>query len=328
MKPFQSRNPIPIALIGSVLLILLVAAAYNTDKLPLIGGGKTYTAEFSNAAGIRAGNPVKVAGVVVGRVKEVELDGTAVDVTFKIDEAWIGDESTASVQLNTLLGQRYLAIDPQGEGELGDGDTIPLARTQTPYDIIPAINKLSQTVGEIDTDALAASLDTLADTFADTPEDVQSAFRGLTRLSATVTRRNRGLGQLLERTDVVAGTLADRDTQIDRLIRDVNPLLEELTRRREAIHALFVGTQDLSTQLSGLVKDNEKTLRPALTRLANVADVLAENEKNIDASIKAIDPYVHLFTNAVGVGRWFDAYVCGLLPPPIAGMNTEGCESS
>lgn len=328
MKPFQSRNPIPIALIGSVLLVLLVAAAYNTDKLPLIGGGTTYTAEFSNAAGIRAGNPVKVAGVVVGRVKEVELDGTAVDVTFRIDDAWIGDESTASVQLNTLLGQRYLAIDPQGEEELADGDTIPLARTETPYDIIPAVNKLSQTVGEIDTEKLAASLDALSDTFADTPDDVQAAFRGLTRLSATVTQRNRGLGQLLERTDTVAGTLAERDTQIERLIRDVNPLLEELTVRREAIHALLVGTQDLSAQLSGLVADNERTLKPALTRLANVADVLAENQENIDASIKALDPYVHLFTNAVGIGRWFDAYVCGIAPPPIAGMNTEGCESS
>ncbi|GAA4817932.1 MCE family protein [Nocardioides caeni] len=328
MRSFQSRNPIPIALIGGVLLLLVVVAAYNTDKLPLIGDGPTYTAEFENAAGIRSGNPVKVAGVVVGRVKEVGLDGTAVDVTFTVDEAWIGDESSASVQLNTLLGQRYLAIDPQGEDALAEGGTIPLARTDTPYDIIPAINKLSQTVGEIDTDALAESLDALSDTFADTPDDVQAAFRGLSRLSATVTKRNRGLGQLLERTDVVAGTLAERDTQIEQLVRDVNPLLAELTLRREAIHSLLVGTQDLSTQLSGLVEDNQATLRPALTRLANVADVLAENEMNIDASIKALDPYVHLFTNAVGVGRWFDAYVCGLLPLPLAGVNAEGCESS
>lgn len=328
MKAFQSRNPIPIALIGSLVLAIVVLAAYNTDKLPLVGGGATYTAELSNAAGIRPGNPVKVAGVVVGRVKEVELAGTAVEVTFRIDDAWIGDASTASVQLNTLLGQRYLAVDPLGEETMAEGGVIPLARTDTPYDIIPAINKLSQTVGEIDTDALAESFDALSDTFADTPDDVQAAFRGLSRLSETVTKRNQGLSQLLERADVVAGTVAERDEQITRLVQDVNPLLQELTVRREAIHQLLVGTRDLGVQLSGLVDDNEKTLKPALTRLANVAEVLAANEQNIDASIKAIQPYVHLFTNAVGVGRWFDAYVCGLLPPPLAGINTEGCESS
>ncbi|KAA1420974.1 MCE family protein [Nocardioides humilatus] len=328
MKSFQSRNPIPVALIGSVVLAVLVLAAYNTDKLPLIGGGATYRAEFSNAAGIRAGNPVKVAGVVVGRVKEVELHGQVVEVAFKIDDAWIGDESSASVQLNTLLGQRYLAIEPSGDDELGDGGVIPLERTETPYDIIPAINKLSQTVGEIDVDRLATSLDALSDTFSDTPDDVKAAFDGLTRLSTTITRRNDGLAQLLQRADVVAGTVADRDEQVAQLIQDMNPLLDELTRRRQAIHALLEGTRDLGVQLSGLIDDNQAALRPALTHLAEVADVLAANEDELDAGIKALGPYVHLFTNTVGVGRWFDAYVCGLLPLPLAGANTEGCEAS
>lgn len=328
MRSFSSRSPIPVALIGGVLLLLLVVAAYNTDKLPLIGGGKTYTAEFSNAAGIRSGNPVKVAGVVVGRVKEVDLQGQLVEVEFRIDDAWIGEDSSASVQLNTLLGQRYLAIEPAGDDAMEEGGTIPLERTDTPYDIVPAINKLSQTVGEIDVEKLASSLDALSETFTDTPDNVRQAFDGLTRLSTTIVNRNRGLAELLERSDVVAGTLAGRDDQIARLIQDVNPLLAELTVRRDAIHALLVGTRDLGVQLSGLVEDNQAILRPALRHLAEVADVLAENRQNLDAGIKALGPYVHLFTNTVGVGRWFDAYVCGMIPLPLTGAATQGCEAS
>jgi len=330
VKAFQQRSPIPIAIIGIVAILAVLVAAYNTDKLPVIGDGEEYHAEFSNAAGIRGGNPVKVAGVVVGRVKSVELAGEHVEISFTVDDAWIGDESTASIQLNTLLGQRYVAIDPLGDSEMSADGTIPLERTETPYEIIPALNQLSETVGEIDTDQLADSLDALAETFADTPDNVKGALDGLSRLSTTISKRNDGLTQLLDRANTVTGTIADRDAQVEQLIQDVNPLLGELERRREAIHTLLVGTQTLGVQLRGLVADNQATLKPALDRLASVADVLARNRDNLDAGIKAIGPYVHLFTNAVGNGRWFDALVCGLIPLslPLPGSNTEGCEAS
>ena len=73
MTPFQNRNPIPIAIIGIVTLLLGLVAAYRIDRLPVIGDGPLYRAEFAQAAGVRSGNPVKVAGVVVGRVRELDV---------------------------------------------------------------------------------------------------------------------------------------------------------------------------------------------------------------------------------------------------------------
>ncbi|WP_370287744.1 MCE family protein [Nocardioides sp.] len=328
MKSFESRSPVKVAIVGIVVLVLGVIAAYNTSRLPFLNSSTTYRAEFSNAAGLRSGNPVKIAGVVVGRVSGVELDGAQVEVEFRIDDAWVGDASTASVQLNTLLGQRYLAIDPQGESELAADGVIPLERTQTPFDIVPALNQLSATVGQIDTDQLAASLDTLADTFEGTPGTVGAALDGLSRLSETISTRNAQLSQLLQRASTVTGTLAERDVEISRLLTDINPLLAELQKRRDAIRSLLEGTQDLSVQLRGLVQDNRATLRPALDDLARVADVLDRNRAELDDGIAAIRTYVHLFTNAVGTGRWFDAYVCGLAPPPVGPINDGGCEAS
>lgn len=328
MTSFQNRAPVKVALIGLVTLALLTLGAYNTDKLPLLGGGTGYRAELANAAGIRAGNPVKIAGVVVGRVDDVTLEGDTVEISFTIDDAWVGEQSTASVQLNTLLGQRYLAVAPSGDEELDADGVIPLERTTTPYDIIPAINDLSRTVGEIDVDQLSRSLDTVADTFAGTPGAVPGALDGLTRLSTTISKRDAALRQLLDRAGTVTGTIASRDQEVERLLGDINPLLAEIQFRRDAIRQLLDGTRALSRELTGLVADNTDTLRPALERLARVADVLERNRDELDAGIKAIGPYVHLFSNTVGSGRWFDAYVCGLLPLPLAGTNPEGCEAS
>ena len=327
MTPFSNRNPIPIALIGIVTLLVGLVAAYRTDQLPVIGDGPLYRAEFAQAAGVRSGNPVKVAGVVVGRVRSVELVGDHVEIGFTVDDAWIGEDSTASVELNTLLGQRYLAIDPQGAEALEPGGEIPLERTEIPYEIIPAVNQLSRTLDLVDTDLLADSLDTLAETFEDTPDDVQGALDGLARLSETISSRDEGLSRLLARAETVTGAIAARDEQVELLVRDVNPLLEELTTRRQAIRRLLVGTQQLGVQLSGLVRDNQDTIGPALADLAEVAEVLDRNRRQIDRGVQALSTYVHLFTTTVGIGRWFDATVCGSAPPNLGGINEKGCEA-
>ncbi|RNL80171.1 MCE family protein [Nocardioides marmorisolisilvae] len=325
MRSFQSRPPIPIAIIGSVLLGVLLVAAYNVGNLPLIGKGKVYRAEFSNAAGLRHGDPAKIAGVIVGHVDQVKLKGKHVEVTFDTGGAWIGDTSHASVQLNTLLGQRYLAIVPTGSKKLDPDVAIPLDRTETPYEIVPTLNKLSETLGDIDVQKLRAAFDAVSDTFSGTPQHVRGALTGLSRLSRTVATRDAELQQMLQRANAVATTIGDRDAQVAALVTDLDPLLSELQKRRDAIHGLLVGAQVLATQLDGLVADNDQTLRPALDQLAQVAGVLEKNQQNLEAGIKVLAPYTHLFSNTVGVGRWFDAYVCGMVPLSFGGVNEKGC---
>lgn len=325
MRSFQSRRPIPIAVLGLLTIALLLTAAYNLDDLPLIGKGTIYRAELTNAAGLRAGDPVKIAGVVVGHIEGVELAGTNVDVSFDVEDAWVGDRTTASVELNTLLGQRYLQLEPEGSRELDPADAIPVSRTTVPYEIVPTLNKLSQTAGDIDKERLRRALDAVSEAFADTPEDLRSALLGLSRLSVTINDKRGDLRQLLHRANIVTSTLADRDAELGRLITDLNPLMAELARRREAIHSLLVNARELAHQLNGLVADNRGALRPALTHLAEVTAILERNQGNLDRAIRLMGPYIHLFANTVGSGRWFDSYVCALLPPQSGGMNAEGC---
>jgi phospholipid/cholesterol/gamma-HCH transport system substrate-binding protein len=52
LKPLRERNPIVVAVIGIVILLVLGTLAYRADRLPVIGGGTTYSAYFSEAAGL------------------------------------------------------------------------------------------------------------------------------------------------------------------------------------------------------------------------------------------------------------------------------------
>src|SRR5690606_39863387 len=96
-------------------------------------------------------NEVRTAGVKVGKVPEVQRDGDKVLVPFRVNNAGRGDRTTAMIRIKTLLGQKYLALDPQGNEELSTDQPIPLERTMAPYDVIEAFSDLSTTVDQIDT---------------------------------------------------------------------------------------------------------------------------------------------------------------------------------
>ncbi|PXY17140.1 ABC transporter substrate-binding protein [Prauserella sp. PE36] len=327
MTSFQKRNPIPIAVVGIVLMVLGTVAALNSDDLPIIGGGTTYTAEFSEAAGLQSDDEVRIAGVKVGKVTDVELAGDRVRVSFKVKDAWLGDRTSAAIKIKTLLGQKYVALDPVGERALDPGDTIPRERTVAPYDVLEAFRGLSQTVDEIDTEQLAQSFDVLSETFADTPDDVRGALDGLSQLSNTIASRDQQLSTLLANTRQVSQTLADRDAELTKLIEDGNLLLAELTRREQAISALLQGSQALATELQGLVDDNQGQLDPVLTQLDQLTSMLQRNQESLSEGIRRFAPFIRVFNNTIGNGRWFDNYICGLLLPSVGPLNEEGCNA-
>jgi phospholipid/cholesterol/gamma-HCH transport system substrate-binding protein len=316
MIPFRERNPIPIGAVGIGLIGLLLFGAFNAQNLPLIGSGDTYHAAFTEAGGIRKDDDVRIAGVRVGKVTGIELDGSHVRVDFTINaDAAFGPQTGASIRMKTLLGQKYVALAPKGTGQLSPDSEIPLGRTVSSYDIVNAFSDLTTTTEQIDTGQLAGSLDVMAAEFRDSPEHVKSALSGMSRLSRTIASRDVELRTLLTRANRVSATVASRNDTTAKLIKDADLLLAELQSRREAIHTLFTNTSDLAIQLTGLVRDNRATLRPALDQLTKVLAVLTKHEQDLDKTIARLAPFTRVYANTLGNGRWFDTYVSNLTVP-------------
>lgn len=313
MKAFSERNPLTIALVGITVLILGFLVTFNADRLPIVGGGQTYHAKFGEAAGIKPGDEVRVAGVKVGKVTDVTLDGTQVDVAFQVKDARLGDETSAAIKIKSLLGQKFLALDPQGRDDLDPSDPIAMSRTTTPYDVTDAFGDLSTNIDTIDTAKLEESFEVLADAFRDTPASVRDLVDGLSAVSKTISSRDQQIAELLDATTEISGTLAGRKDDIAALIQDGNLLLAELISRHDAITALLNGTSRLGTQVQGLVADNTDTLKPALDQLDRVSTILQDNASELDQGLKMVGPYYRLIASATGNGRWVDSYVCGLI---------------
>jgi phospholipid/cholesterol/gamma-HCH transport system substrate-binding protein len=321
MKPFRERNPVTIGAVSIVVLLVVLLLAFNTNRLPFIGGGKTYAAAFTDLSGLKKGDDVRVAGVKVGKVSGFGLKNGHVEVKFQVKGVHLGDQTSAAIRVKTLLGTKYLSLDPQGTGNLSAHPGIPLTRTTTPFDVPAAFSALTTTIQAVDTKRLAQSFNTIADTFNNSPAEIKSALTGLSRLSQTVASRDTQLQQLLASADNVTGVLAARSPEVKKLIDDGDLLLQVLHERRAQIHALLVDTADLAEQLTGLVRDNRAQLEPALAHLRTVVSILKKNQTNLDHSVQVLAPFVRDFANTLGNGQWFDTVVYNLPPQNVQLRN-------
>lgn len=322
-KPFRERNPVVIGAISISVIVLMLLAAFRAQDLPLIGGGDRYTAAFTEAGGLKPEDEVRIAGVRVGKVESIELDGDHVKVTFRVKtDSEFGAETGAAIKVKTVLGAMYLALEPAGSGQLKEGDEIPVERTSSPFDVVEAFSGLAETAQEIDTDQLAAGLTTLADLTRNTPEEFRAALAGVSALSSNIAAKNDQINSLLTNLDRVTTVLSDRDQDIIKLMEDSDVLFQALVSRREAVHDLLVATSTLSTELTALVRDTREDLKPALTQLESVVAVLTKNEDNIDSSLRLMAPFYRVFTNTLGTGPWFDTYIQNM--PPVADVAGGG----
>jgi phospholipid/cholesterol/gamma-HCH transport system substrate-binding protein len=314
--PFRDRNPVVVGAGGLLFLAITLAAAFRADELPLIGGGDTYYAAFTEAGGLKVNDEVRIAGVRAGKVEAMTLDHGHVRVEFRIQDARFGPETTASIKVATMLGKMYLSLEPHGSGQLEEGSEIPLERTSSPYTVVEAFSGLAENSARIDTNQLTQALTTLTELTRDTPDEFRRALAGMSSLSSKLAARDDQINVLLRNLKRVTHVLGERDADLIGVMRDADVLFRALVKRRLVIHRLLVATNDMSRELSHLIRDSKADLRPALASLDTVVGVLLKNQDNLDEALRLFAPFIRMFTNVTGNGPWLDGYIQNVPPVP------------
>ena len=118
-------------IVGVFVLVGIAALTYlavKLGKLEVIGGGNNLEihAEFDSVAGLKTGATVEVAGVQVGQVKKIGLNGDRAVVSFSLAPGVkLYGDSIASVKTRGLIGDKYVSLSPGGsQKELPPGAKI------------------------------------------------------------------------------------------------------------------------------------------------------------------------------------------------------------
>ena len=327
MKAMRERNQVAVAIWGTVLVVAVVLAAVNLDKLPFVNSSTTYYADFANADGLKGGDDVRVEGISVGEVESVKVRGDRVHVSFSVKSGLaLGGASRASIEVATVLGNLFMQVESAGSGRLAEGGTIPLARTTVPYSLLGALNAFGEFSQRTNVPRLEQSLQALASTVNGiAPKDVRAALRGLADVSTTLAGKQAEISDLLHSATTIVRTLDRNGGALVSLLTQGDEFLKLIQQRHDLISRLLADTARLGNQLRVLMNRNGAQLTSLFRDLDTVTAVLVKEKKQLQEAIVNLGQFGVNITNITGSGPWLDLLTPTAVVPDnqIVGCGTN-----
>ncbi len=311
-RMLEDRNRTMIGLVALTVLIALLATLVIITK---VGPGyKRISADFLQAAALLPGNPVTVAGIPVGTVTGLKLNGDHVTVDMRVQNTIdLGKDSRAVIMITTILGSRYLALYPGGGGPL-ENNTIDLNHTEVPYDLQQALQDVAVNYGDVNTDNLATAIEVLGKQIEGLPPLIPKAMDNLRKLSTVMADRREQFGSMLTTMDLVTTTLRRQQTSIGSMVRQGNELLGEFVMRRAAFHVMMQSLTDLVDVLDDTIVEDRAELDELLVSLDTLAGLMAKNDGMLRGILQSAPVALRGLANATGTGNALEAnFTNGLL---------------
>lgn len=287
-------------------LALLLALAFVVSGCTGLRSADDYTvrAELSRSFNLFPGSPVKVLGVQVGQITDIEVpDGAEhVEVVMRLaGDVEVPADTSAIVVPASLLGERYVQLAAHSEGELlADGATIPLERTEVPFEFDEVMRGLEDFVSGLDGPEVGRFVANLAETLEgqgdqlgrtidsageaigvlrDNDEELVELASQLADLNATLGSRDAELAQLLQDFDLVAASLVDDRTDIDQALSGLVRVTDELG---QLLATNRVRLEDDIEVLTRVGRTAQRNLDNVSTAILSSAELFRHAERIID----------------------------------------------
>ncbi len=313
MRTLEPANRKRIGLMGLIVTVMVVGVGQTLTSTPQLFAEPSYYGQFTDSGQLNKGDKVRIAGVDVGDVEAIKIDGDHIVMKFSTGSHTIGTESRLAIKTDTILGKKVLEIEPRGNQTLRPNGTLPIGQSTTPYQIYDAFFDVTKAAAGWNIDTVKQSLHVLSETIDQTYPHLSAALDGVAKFSDTIGKRDEQVTHLLEQANKIASILGDRSQQVDRLFVNSNNLLAAFNQRSRAISALLSNVATFSAQVENLINDNPN-LNHVLEQLRTVSDLLDARKDDLAATIKTFGKTVTGLNEAVASGPYFKVQLTNLLP--------------
>ncbi|GAA1776797.1 MlaD family protein [Actinomadura chokoriensis] len=326
LKSLRDVNQKLVAIVTVSALGAACVFAFAVGQLHLFERGYTMSGEFSDAAGLKKGQDVRVAGVKSGRVTSVTPDFKhgKIIVTWHVNAGIdLGPKTRAEIQTTTLLGGRYLRLSgPVSKPYMSDVPEskrrIPLTRTSVPFTVPDALEGAQNIVGKLDEKSIDKLLTEVNKIKSPGAEKLNRVLTNIQDVSRMLNDSYPQIQKLIESSKTITGTLASKDEQLREIINSSQVLLQTLVRRRNEL-AATIGQGNRTVQtLSNVISKNQKQLDTLLDNLHLLTTRLAPNMDALNTDFSLLGPTFQQVANLKGNGNWIEGVLTGLGPlqPP------------
>jgi phospholipid/cholesterol/gamma-HCH transport system substrate-binding protein len=280
----------------------------------------SYSAEFSNASGLRASQFVRASGVEVGKVKKVDLvDGDKrIRVDFSVDRSLpLYQSTTAQIRYQDLIGNRYLELD-RGTGEGADrilppGGFIPLARTQPALDLDALIGGFKPLFRALNPEKVNAIAQTIITVFQGEGGTINDILDQTAQLTSRLAERDQAIGEVISNLNTILDTTARHRKEFDDTVNNFEVLISGLKDRADPLAAGTAHISNAAGTIADLLADNRALLHDTVSRLETIATPLIDQRDQVEDMLTKLPNAFNLIGRASGIyGDFFNFYLCDL----------------
>lgn len=313
MRALEGSTRVRSGILGIILTALVIGVGQSFTSVPMLFATPVYYGQFTDSGGIMTGDTVRIAGVNVGTVRSLEIDGDKILMGFTLGENQIGTDSRLAIRTDTILGKKVLEVEPRGSDTLRANGILPVGQSTTPYQIYDAFFDVTEAAQNWDISTVKESLDVLSETISQTSPNLSAALDGVSEFSEVTAKRDEELKELLKNANIVAETLGQRSEQVHQVLLGSETLLSALNDRSYAVDYLLENVQTLSVQFEGLINDNPN-LNTVLEQLRTISDLLVKHKYDLADLLTSVRSFVASLSEAVGSGPYFKVMLVNLVP--------------
>jgi phospholipid/cholesterol/gamma-HCH transport system substrate-binding protein len=342
----RSRRNVETLSAGIKLLVFTIVSLLVTGLLAVImgnfgfGDATEYKAVFSNASMLEKGDDVRVAGVSVGEVKEVDhYKRSMALVTFSVQsDVPLTTTSRAEVRFLNLVGDRYLALeagdengdalpdslddgtggetagDPPSTGQrLGAGDTIPVGQTTPALDLTTLFNGFQPLFQALDPDQVNELSMNLVQVLQGEGGTIQELLARTASLTNALADRDQLIGEVVNNLSATLDTVDQRHQQLNTLVTELQRWMADLARDRDTIGSSLGNISDLTVVVADLLRQGRPLIKDDVAKLKRLAKLLnqPQNQQQITELLDRLPESMTDQTRTGTYGSWYNYYVCG-----------------
>ena len=307
-------------------ILITFALAGIIGKLSPFDSTYQVDAYFADATGILNGDPVKIAGVDVGKVVSFKVAGGEAVVTFEIsDDTDLPDNVIAEIKFRNLLGQRIVNLsEPENPSTtpLEDGGKIPVENTRPALDLSVVFNNLRPLIQSTNPEEINLVSRAILEVFEGREGHVAQILGNVGEVTQELADKDQRLARLVSNLNELTEVLNGQSSNIRGGINRFGELMESLAQTTPTIERVVDQLDDASGRFGGILARNRANLDQELDDLNTVLSIVNDELASVDIVAKNLKELLLATARSQSYGEWWNLYVPNLCPEAA---GSTGC---
>jgi phospholipid/cholesterol/gamma-HCH transport system substrate-binding protein len=285
------------------------------------------SAVFDDVTGLLPNDNVKVAGVVVGKVKGIRVERGRAVVDFVVNEdVKVPSDSAASIRWRNLLGQRFVYLDPgKASTTLQSGDRIE--DTRAVVDLGQLFNRLGPIIKAIDPQQVNTFLQSITAALDGNEDELRAVVDDLATLTSALAARDEAIKRLIDNLNTVAGTITSRDVQIRTVLDNLLALATTFRENTDVLDAAITDLGDVSENFGGLLENNRAQIDRIVDSLTSLVAVVREKLPSLDTTVANLDEASRAIFRSASYGEFLNQEIlCARVGYQTAPVVATACD--